>query len=212
MSDFSSTISKACPECSTVKPLVDFYRDKSKPDGLTRRCKECTKASVNQWRKQNLEKARKQRRKSYYNNREHALAYGEKWRQANPDKVKGYYEARKDEFKQRRKGRDYFIKSMLKSAQNRAIDEQLPFDLTIEYLQEIATMHCPVTGDKLDWNRELEETSKRNSLVPSLDKIVPSRGYVKGNVAIISWRMNVLKSDMTTTELQQLLDYVRANT
>lgn len=30
---------------------------------------------------------------------------------------------------------------------------------------------------------------------PSLDRLIPERGYVPGNVAVISWRANTIKSN-----------------
>lgn len=40
---------------------------------------------------------------------------------------------------------------------------------------------------------------------PSLDKIIPSLGYVPGNVRIISARANLLKNDATVDELRAIL-------
>jgi len=36
---------------------------------------------------------------------------------------------------------------------------------------------------------------------PSLDRIDNSKGYVKGNVIVVSWRYNSLKKDGTPAEL-----------
>lgn len=47
---------------------------------------------------------------------------------------------------------------------------------------------------------------------PTLDRIVPSRGYVVGNVAVISMRANRLKSDASVAELQALVSYTRGET
>ncbi len=43
---------------------------------------------------------------------------------------------------------------------------------------------------------------------PSLDRLEPTRGYVKGNVAVISYRANRIKTDATAEELQRVLDWV----
>ena len=45
----------------------------------------------------------------------------------------------------------------------------------------------------------------------TLDKLVPELGYVPGNVFIISWRANKLKSNMTIDELEKILNYMKRN-
>jgi hypothetical protein len=44
---------------------------------------------------------------------------------------------------------------------------------------------------------------------PSLDRIDPSKGYVKGNVRVISARANLLKNDATVGELTLVLEDLR---
>ena len=43
---------------------------------------------------------------------------------------------------------------------------------------------------------------------PSLDRLDPSKGYVKGNVNVISWRANNLKKDASTDELKLIIAYM----
>lgn len=43
---------------------------------------------------------------------------------------------------------------------------------------------------------------------PSLDRMDSTKGYVPGNVKVISLRANVIKNDATAYELQQVTDYV----
>lgn len=55
---------------------------------------------------------------------------------------------------------------------------------------------CGITGVKLD----LEFTEIKGLLNPSIDRIDPKHGYVRGNMQIISWGANMLKGDSATTE------------
>lgn len=49
----------------------------------------------------------------------------------------------------------------------------------------------------------------RNDASPSLDKIIPSLGYVPGNVLVISWRANRIKCDATANELMLIANYYK---
>ena len=44
---------------------------------------------------------------------------------------------------------------------------------------------------------------------PTLDKIIPEKGYVKGNVWVISARANQLKNNATIEELEAIAKAVR---
>ena len=39
---------------------------------------------------------------------------------------------------------------------------------------------------------------------PSLDKVIPSLGYVKGNIWVISYRANTIKNNCTFEEIEKL--------
>jgi hypothetical protein len=56
---------------------------------------------------------------------------------------------------------------------------------------------CPLLGIELD----LYAKPMANGL-PSLDRIDPDKGYVRGNVQIISWRANRLKNNATIEEMR----------
>ena len=47
---------KKCNDCKIEKQLKDFYKSTHKPDGLTPKCKECTKKRNKEWRKNNPQK------------------------------------------------------------------------------------------------------------------------------------------------------------
>lgn len=65
--------------------------------------------------------------------------------------------------------------------------------------------HCPVLGLSLraEWGRQgVRDTS------PSLDRIDSDRGYVPGNIRVISMRANTIKSNASAVELRAVADYV----
>ncbi len=92
---------------------------------------------------------------------------------------------------------------ILVSARGRARRNNLPFNLEIEDI--IIPTHCPVLGIELGRNNV-----KYRDNSPSLDKLIPDLGYVKGNVAVISWRANRFKSDGTLDEIRRIADWMES--
>lgn len=80
----------------------------------------------------------------------------------------------------------------------------VPFDLKAE---DIALPNvCPVLGIPL----VVSAANGRGGLrmnSPSVDRIVPSKGYVTGNVIVISMRANTLKKDATIDEMRMLHEF-----
>ena len=98
----------------------------------------------------------------------------------------------------------YTVRELLYSARRRSKKYGYKFDLKLEDIETPEL--CPVYGLKLQYN----ETTSRD-LSASLDRIVPNKGYVKGNVVIISGIANRHKSDMTEYQLKQVLGYVQSH-
>lgn len=66
----------------------------------------------------------------------------------------------------------------------------MPFSITEKDIP-IPT-HCPVLGVVL---KPVGGGMHHRPDSPSVDEILPGKGYVPGNVAVISWRANSLKRD-----------------
>jgi hypothetical protein len=91
-------------------------------------------------------------------------------------------------------------------AKKRAKKYKLPFDIDCEYLKSIMTTHCPVFGLKFNLGRIGEGYDTKFS--PSLDRVIPEYGYVKGNVVFISNLANSIKQNVTETELYAVADWL----
>ena len=65
-------------------------------------------------------------------------------------------------------------------------------------------LNCPIL--QIPLINSLGGKSIDNS--PSLDRIDSSKGYIKGNVRIISMRANRLKQDSTIDELKKIILYM----
>lgn len=91
---------------------------------------------------------------------------------------------------------------ILKVVKARAKQKNMDFDLTLEYLAElIAPRRCAITGLELRWN----PTKLRDPSSISLDRIDSSKGYVQGNVQIVSLIYNMAKQDWTKDQVLELL-------
>lgn len=77
-------------------------------------------------------------------------------------------------------------------------------EFSIELDDIIIPEKCPVFG--FDLKRENRETWM---CAPSVDRIDSSKGYIKGNVTVVSRRANILKRDATVEELEQLTNYYK---
>jgi len=87
-------------------------------------------------------------------------------------------------------------------ARERAKSKGRPFNIVVGDI--VMPEFCPVLGIKLERNKKQHGVNS-----PTLDCLIPEKGYVKGNVAVISFRANSLKSDATLDELQKLTRWVK---
>lgn len=103
-------------------------------------------------------------------------------------------------------------KVLLASAKVRAKTRGLPF--TIDLSDIVIPERCPILGMPLDKSAPGRVGVGRHGggaprdNAPSLDRINPKLGYVRGNVHVISWRANSLKKDGTAAEMQLIADFL----
>ena len=88
------------------------------------------------------------------------------------------------------------------SRKHHAKKNNIPFTITLEYVVSLICDECPILGIPLSWTVRSEKVTHNS---PSLDRIIPELGYVKGNVRVISARANLLKNDATILELELVL-------
>lgn len=81
------------------------------------------------------------------------------------------------------------------TAKRRAIKAGVPFD--IEPSDIVIPETCPMLGGPIT--------------TPSIDRVVNSLGYVKGNVCVVEKNNNRLKSNATVEQLEAILAYIRKN-
>lgn len=142
----------------------------------------------------NKEKIKARSKARYEANKEVCIAQASDWKKKNPKKFKSSQDK-------------WLINNpsynMYHNAKRRAKDIGVPFDISFRDIH--IPEYCPVLGIKL-YQEGLFETSG------SLDKVIPEKGYVKGNIKVISMRANRLKSDGTLEEFRQIVNYIESMT
>jgi hypothetical protein len=98
--------------------------------------------------------------------------------------------------------RNNWERRLLRKAKERANKHNIPFDITVKDV--VIPTHCPVLGIPLFFTER-----KATDNTPSLDRIVPALGYIKGNIAVISHRANRLKQDSTVEDVLKLLAWLQ---
>lgn len=91
------------------------------------------------------------------------------------------------------------------SAKKRAKLKGLEFDLEVVDIPEIPE-YCPILNIKIIANNKNEGPQDSS---PSLDRLDNNKGYVKGNITIISNRANRIKADSNIEELELIIKYIK---
>ena len=192
MDDSISVITtKACSKCKQVKELSMFYKGSSR-NGRQSHCKLCDSIAGREY---------------YKRNREKMLA-----RQSNYEKTEQGSTRIKEKYQKQRSEETHVLRRLLAKAKGRAKAKGLPFDLTIEWLQTMVISHCPITLQPIDWLKEEVANGMPGPNSPSIDRTDSSKGYVKGNIAIIGDKWNRWKSNMELNDLLLLTQYVQSIT
>ena len=99
------------------------------------------------------------------------------------------------------------IPQLIFSFKKRAKRQKVPFDLTVEDISELLKNSgniCPVLGVKM---KTTELGSGETDYSPSFDRIYPKKGYIKGNIVIVSNKANRIKTDATVDEIRKVADF-----
>jgi len=93
-------------------------------------------------------------------------------------------------------------KTIITRCKSRAKQRNIAFDISEDdlFIPEV----CPILGIPLVINNTRLED---NSI--SVDRIDPHKGYVKGNIQIISQRANRIKTDASIEEIEKVLTFMR---
>ena len=98
------------------------------------------------------------------------------------------------------------IPQMLSNSKIRAKAKKLPHNITSDDIREVWPKDniCPVLKKPFEMGFK---SGKTKSMAPSLDKIIPSKGYTKGYIVVISDIVNRLKSDASLEDLKKIINF-----
>ena len=97
--------------------------------------------------------------------------------------------------------------SMLQHARERAKRGHLPVDISKEDVALLLSATqglCPVLAIPFVFHQK-----KISDATPTLDRYKPEKGYVKGNVAVISFLANSIRRNATPAQIQKVADYAK---
>lgn len=141
-------------------------------------------------------------RKEYYQRtKQKQLETVKAWREANQERSN----ATNAKSRESQKFRDPTA-FLLSRTKDRAVKQDIEFNITVDDIAIPTT--CPMLGIALFFPERGTITGK-NPNSPSVDRIDPNQGYVKGNVMVISWRANQLKNDSTLEEMEMIVAFRR---
>lgn len=137
-------------------------------------------------------------RKAYY------AANKQREIEANKAASKKYRESHRSEIRFRKSVdvRVNLSRAIWRRAEYRAKRDGIDFDITPEDV--VVPDCCPVLGIKLF----VADKKGYSPNSPSLDRVDNSKGYVKGNVVVISARANALKRDASLGEVLAVYEYM----
>jgi hypothetical protein len=149
-------------------------------------CEECARAKTAAWQNANRERCR---------------ASARRWNAAHPERKRVLG---KESYDRRRGTEDSARRVMVRNARSRAKTRELEFSLTLADV--VIPPRCPVLGLPLVVSKSRTRFAPDS---PTLDRIDNTRGYVPGNVFVVSYRANALKSDGSAEEHEQIAGWMR---
>lgn len=177
---------KVCQRCYNCQDETCFVKDKRRKDGLYPHCKTCAKEYYAQTRERHLAQKKEyaSRPEVYEREKEQRKIWYQKNKERLHEQRKEYYNSPENR-----------AKLMFFKSRERAHIEGWEFTITVNDI--VIPDTCPYLDIALthDLGRGQLETNS------SLDRIDSTKGYIPGNVQVISRLANTMKSNATVDQL-----------
>lgn len=199
---------RECKTCEQELDAIYFL----KPDGTSfyKLCPKCRE--LGRERNGRRKEAKNLRAQEHYKelDKEKLKTYNKAYREKNKEKLREYSrsDARKEMHRQWKKLKRAEDPStfLFYAAKRRAKLNGIPFSISKDDIRGVfpPDKKCPVLGIDLCVSNN---TTTDNS--PSLDRIIPEKGYVPENIIVISHRANRIKNNATVDELEKVASFLR---
>lgn len=115
--------------------------------------------------------------------------------------------------KQKEWANENLIQFRLLSAKHRAIRKKIDFNIDFEYIEgllKLQNFKCKYSGVTLKlYNKgELNKENRIFKDVISIDRIDSSKGYVKGNVVLVTAFINCMKNDLSEHDFLEIVKLI----
>lgn len=173
------------------------YREKKAKENPFKKCTGCGEIkplkefAYSKGEQRHKSKCKSCRHKAYIAEKEKALK-----------RAKIYYQEHKEEVlkKSHKRRKANIAKEILRSARQRAKKKGLEFN--IDESDIIVPKKCPVLDIPL-----IRGNGKPTKNSPSIDRINSKKGYIKGNIIIVSYLANTIKTNATVEEIRKVAEF-----
>lgn len=141
-------------------------------------------------------RAKEKAAQARYRSKPEAIARAKKYRDAYRKAHKEYF--RDYERASRRKDPTGYL---LKTAKQRVKKKNLDFDIVSTDISPLPK-YCPALGIEIKYGQTVCSGAS-----PSIDRIDNNKGYVRGNVVVVSRKANAMKNDGSVDDLRRLLAF-----
>jgi len=124
------------------------------------------------------------------------------------------YQMDKVRRKNKKIGDTQHIQDLLTGVRKRAKKRKLDFSLRTKDIRKLLSSHCPILGIKyelnktgLKWGNKKGQNNWATSL--SVDRIDNNKGYIQGNIILVSSMANAIKNQATPDQIQEVATFYK---
>jgi len=201
---------KECTRCHTLKPLSEFHADSKRIDGHIGLCKPCKNQTALDYYATHRDTSKRARGRFI------TVEESQRREKEAIESKQAKQQARQRKYLTKEEGSSLLgkrAKNARLGMSTRFKKKGVPFErkyFTLRRIFNLLKEHptCECCGTLLELQAKLRTAP--NYL--AIDKIVPARGYVEGNVAALCMKCNRLKNNATHEELRQIADWLESRT